>query len=101
MAGGRLKWPLTALLIAVLPLVAAGTPHPTPQPEHPQPPAIRPATTAGSPQSRRRASINIAAARAQQLNGGGRVLSVRETTSGYHVKLIKQGEVRIVVVPRN
>ncbi|HEX7381228.1 MAG TPA: hypothetical protein VF265_03640, partial [Nevskiaceae bacterium] len=68
---------------------------------HPQATRPHPSKVTGSPQSRQRASINLAAAQAQKLNGGGRVLSVRETNTGYHVKLIKQGEVRIVVVPRN
>jgi hypothetical protein len=40
-----------------------------------------------------------AARRAQQLNGGGRVLSVYPSGSGYRVKLLKDGEVSVVDVP--
>lgn len=40
-----------------------------------------------------------AARRAQQMNGGGRVLSVEPASGGWRVKLIKQGDVRIVFVP--
>lgn len=40
-----------------------------------------------------------AARRAKQFNGGGRVLSVYPETDGYHVRILKHGEVRVVVVP--
>lgn len=40
-----------------------------------------------------------AARRAQQMNNGGRVLSVEPASGGWRVKLIKQGDVRIVFVP--
>ena len=40
-----------------------------------------------------------AARRAQELNNGGRVLSVEPAGGGWRVKLIKQGDVRIVFVP--
>ena len=40
-----------------------------------------------------------AARKAQHANGGGRVLSVRRNADGYQVKLIKEGEVRIVFIP--
>jgi hypothetical protein len=36
-----------------------------------------------------------AAQRAQQRNGGGRVLSVEPENAGYRVKVIKDGEVRV------
>ena len=39
------------------------------------------------------------ARRAQQMNGGGRVLSVENVDGGHRVKLLKNGEVRVVVVP--
>lgn len=42
---------------------------------------------------------NEAARKAQLLNGGGRVLSVEETRSGWRVKLLKDGNVRIVSLP--
>lgn len=40
-----------------------------------------------------------AAREAQAINGGGRVLSVDETHDGWRVKLLKEGNVRFVVVP--
>lgn len=40
-----------------------------------------------------------AARQAQLLNGGGRVLSVDATRGGWRVKLLKEGNVRIVFVP--
>jgi hypothetical protein len=36
---------------------------------------------------------------AQQQNGGGRVLSVDRSVDGYSVKLLKNGDVRVVFVP--
>jgi hypothetical protein len=36
--------------------------------------------------------------RAQQLNGGGRILSVDTQDQGYRVKLLKDGEVRVINV---
>jgi hypothetical protein len=46
-----------------------------------------------------RSSPYAAAQRAQELNGGGRVLAVEPGDNGYRVKLLKQGEVRVVTVP--
>jgi hypothetical protein len=43
-------------------------------------------------------SPNEAAQRAQQINGGGRVLSVEKAGNGYRVKLLREGEVRVIVV---
>ena len=40
-----------------------------------------------------------AARQAQQQNGGGKVLAVEPTPGGWRVKLLKDGEVRIVFVP--
>ena len=40
-----------------------------------------------------------AARHAQRINGGGRVLSVSRGHEGYRVKLIKNGEVRVIFVP--
>ena len=39
------------------------------------------------------------ARRAQQQNGGGRVLSVQPSEGGHRVKLLKDGEVRVYNVP--
>lgn len=36
---------------------------------------------------------------AQQQNGGGRVLAVEPEAGGYRVKLLKNGDVRILYVP--
>jgi len=44
-------------------------------------------------------SPNDAARRAQQMNGGGRVLSVDPNGPGYRVKVLKEGEVRVITVP--
>ena len=40
-----------------------------------------------------------AAQRAQQINGGGRVLAVDPAQNGYRVRVLKDGEVRSVYVP--
>ena len=41
-----------------------------------------------------------AARRAQQRNGGGRVLGVNPIDDGYSVRLLKQGEVRTLLIPQ-
>jgi hypothetical protein len=46
-------------------------------------------------------SPSEAARIAQQQNGGGRVLAVEHSDRGYRVKLLKNGDVRIVFVPGN
>lgn len=43
-------------------------------------------------------SPNEAARMAQDQNGGGRVLSVEPSGNGYRVKLLRDGEVRVVYV---
>ena len=40
-----------------------------------------------------------AARRAQEMNGGGRILSVDPNGPGYRVKVLKEGEVRVIAVP--
>lgn len=50
---------------------------------------------------RHRLSAGDAARQAQQANSGGRVLSIAHTPRGYRVKLIKNGEVRIIFIPAN
>ena len=47
----------------------------------------------------RQLSPSDAARIAQQQNGGGRVLAVERGDAGYRVKLLKNGDVRIVYVP--
>lgn len=42
---------------------------------------------------------NQAAQKAQQMNGGGKVLAVDAVAGGYRVKLLKDGEVKIIFVP--
>lgn len=42
-----------------------------------------------------------ASRRAQQRNGGGRVLSVERDNAGYRVKVLKDGEVRVHLVEDN
>ncbi len=46
-----------------------------------------------------RSMSQSAADRAQQMNGGGRVLAVQSDANGYRVKLLKNGEVQAVHVP--
>lgn len=47
-------------------------------------------------------SVGDAAQRAQQMNGGGRVLAVDPSEGGgYKVRMLKDGEVRSVYVPGN
>lgn len=40
-----------------------------------------------------------AARQAQQRYGGGKVLSVDSTGDGFHVKLLRNGDVRVVFIP--
>lgn len=58
-----------------------------------------PAASYFQPQ-RRSLSVGDVAQRAQQMNGGGRVLSVDPHEQGYRVKLLKDGEVRVITVPQ-
>ena len=51
------------------------------------------------PQPPRSMSGNEAAQRAQNMNGGGRVLAVDPAQSGYRVRVLKDGTVRSVYVP--
>ncbi len=44
-------------------------------------------------------SADMATREAQQINGGGRVLSVDPANGGWRVKLLKDGNVRMVFVP--
>jgi len=51
------------------------------------------------PQEMRPFSRDDAARRAQQMNGGGRVLAADPAEGGYRVRVLKNGEVRSVYVP--
>lgn len=53
---------------------------------------------AAEPQDHGQLSARDAAREAQQINGGGRVLSVDTANGGWRVKLLKDGNVRIVFV---
>lgn len=44
-------------------------------------------------------SPNEAAQKAQLLNNGGKILAVEAVAGGYRVKLLKDGEVKIIFVP--
>lgn len=44
-------------------------------------------------------SPSEAARQAQQQNGGGRVLGVDPAGDGYRVKLLKDGDVRVIFIP--
>lgn len=62
--------------------------QPPPQISRPEFPPPRPSLSPGE-----------AAQRAQQINGGGRVLAVEPAENGYRVRVLKNGEVRSVFVP--
>ena len=99
------------LALALQPALAGGWSHreerrePPRQQQRPPPPrqpvyAPRqepPRQQNWAPQNRM--SSGQAAQRAQQLNGGGRVLAVDPSDSGYRVRVLKDGEVRSVYVP--
>lgn len=51
------------------------------------------------PAEQDRISAGEAARLAQMRNGGGRVLEVLSSGDGWRVKLIKDGEVRVVFIP--
>ena len=59
-------------------------------------PAGRLQPDSGAGMSRQQAALA-----AQQINGGGKVLSVDAAADGWRVKLLKDGHVRIVFVPDN
>lgn len=46
-----------------------------------------------------RMSPGDAARAAQERNGGGKVLSVDPAAGGYRVKLLRQGDVRVLFIP--
>ena len=64
-----------------------------------QPDRFAPRSAPDEPPQSEGISAQEAAREAQQRNGGGRVLSVDEAGSGWRVKLLKDGNVRIVFVP--
>jgi hypothetical protein len=102
-----------ALLLALAsqPALAGGWDHrqeqrqpPRPQQRPPEPPRqmYMPRPEPMRPQNwapQNRLSSGQAAQRAQQLNGGGRVLAVDPSEQGYRVRVLKDGEVRSVYVP--
>lgn len=61
-------------------------------------PYLPPGREARDNEPRHGLSPGEAAQRAQHLNGGGRVLSVEPAGDGYRVKLLRDGEVRVVYV---
>jgi hypothetical protein len=67
----------------------------------PRPPVAAPRVGGEARQPGSRVSVGEAAERAQQMNGGGRVLAVHPDENGYRVRVIKNGEVRSVYVPGN
>lgn len=64
-----------------------------------QPDSFAPRSAPEEPERGSGISAQEAAREAQQRNGGGRVLSVDEAGGGWRVKLLKDGDVRIVFVP--
>lgn len=94
-------YPAMAVLLAGLmcsATAAASSPH---FPKPPKLPADGFAPKSGPQESPDDSSMSAqqAAREAQQRNGGGRVLSVDEAGGGWRVKLLKDGNVRIVFVP--
>ncbi|HZR36694.1 MAG TPA: hypothetical protein VFA75_15100 [Nevskia sp.] len=93
------------LALALQPALAGGWGHreqQRPPPRPPEPPRQMYAPQPMRPQNwapQNRMSSGQAAQRAQQLNGGGRVLAVDPSDSGYRVRVLKDGEVRSVYVP--
>lgn len=73
---------------------------PTPPTGHVLPPTAQESREPAERVAPAGAHTPAAAARiAQKLNGGGRVLSVEPAAGGWRVKLLKDGDVRIVFVP--
>jgi hypothetical protein len=97
------------LVLALQPALAGGWGHreerrepPRPQQQRPpEPPHFMPQPQHWAPQLQQRPGMSSgqAAQRAQQLNGGGRVLAVDPSEQGYRVRVLKDGEVRSVYVP--
>ncbi len=100
------------LALALQPALAGGWSHreerrepPRPQQQRPPEPPRQmyvPRQEPMRPQNwapQNRMSTGQAAQRAQQMNGGGRVLAVDPSESGYRVRVLKDGEVRSVYVP--
>lgn len=99
------------LALAVPPVLAGGWGHerrepPRPPPQQRQmyaprqePPRMPPQAPPGWQGRPPVMSSGQAAQRAQQINGGGRVLAVDPAQSGYRVRVLKDGEVRSVYVP--
>jgi hypothetical protein len=83
---------LTTLLIVALCTLPVAVTHAAP---------TLPFGISPNPQQRQNGAGNkdSVARQAQRLNGGGRVLSVEAVEGGYRVKLLKDGDVRIVFVP--
>ena len=89
--------------LAILMLLCGGLAF---QPVFALPPWMRQDSRQGLPsgwvpqarESENRRSPQEAARRAQEMNGGGRVLAVEPAGNGYRVKLLKDGEVRVVYV---
>lgn len=73
--------------------------HRKEQRDAPLPDAARGDERPGARHGRHGIDSGEAARRAQMRNGGGRVLGVDPTDDGYRVKLLKQGEVRTLLVP--
>jgi hypothetical protein len=77
---------------------AAEAHRPTPPPA-PPPASLLPQAPRMEAPARPMISPGEAAQRAQQINGGGRVLAVEPAENGYRVRVLKNGEVRSVYVP--
>jgi hypothetical protein len=74
-----------------------GPPPRMQRPPPPRPPEMRGPGPQGMPP---RLPPNEAAHRAQMISGGGRVLAVDPASSGYRVRVLKDGEVRSIYVPQ-
>ena len=101
----------TLLLLAGLalqPVLAGGWQHREERREPPRPPQQQmrppepPRQQMFAPPQRPQGpgvSRDEAMRRAQQMNGGGRILAADPAESGYRVRVLKDGEVRSVYVP--
>lgn len=96
------RYPVMTSLLAGLVIsatVSAGSPRFEPKPPQLPPDGFAPRSQPEEPQQDDGRGARKAARQAQQLNGGGRVLSVDAAGGGWRVKLLKDGNVRIVFVP--
>jgi len=89
---------MAVVLLSAMLLLPAAWAQPGGRQGPPTPPRGGETHRHGAEPHRGRVTPGEAARHAQRVNGGGRVLSVMHANGGYRVKLIKNGEVRVVFV---